>query len=247
MKSFFSSSDENLKWTTLSVKELLKTFIYTVTEKTQQAFNGQTGKFYVINSNDWVIVIPRQNGKLLMVKQWRHGENSLSIEFPGGVIDNGRSLRRAGSDHGVLRCADARQRERYLRAAKVRGPAHDTVVALLDLRAEKTQSMQMQIDRPRAKLAAAGERHLRLAETGEQRAKKDHGGAHPVHQLTRNVTPRGRGRINAESVAAARRDAAEITEYVHCRINVAQIRAVEQLRFRAAEERRRDHRQNRVF
>ena len=91
MKSFFSSSDENLKWTTLSVKELLKTFIYTVTEKTQQAFNGQTGKFYVINSNDWVIVIPRQNGKLLMVKQWRHGENSLSIEFPGGVIDNGET------------------------------------------------------------------------------------------------------------------------------------------------------------
>ena len=48
MKSFFSSSDENLKWTTLSVKELLKTFIYTVTEKTQQAFNGQTGKFYFL-------------------------------------------------------------------------------------------------------------------------------------------------------------------------------------------------------
>lgn len=97
MKSFFSSSDENLKWTTLSVKELLKTFIYTVTEKTQQAFNGQTGKFYVINSNDWVIVIPRQNGKLLMVKQWRHGENSLSIEFPGGVIDKGETPEQAAA------------------------------------------------------------------------------------------------------------------------------------------------------
>lgn len=97
MKSFFSSSDENLKWTTLSVKELLKTFIYTVTEKTQQAFNGQTGKFYVINSNDWVIVIPRQHGNFLMVKQWRHGENSLSIEFPGGVIDNGETPEQAAA------------------------------------------------------------------------------------------------------------------------------------------------------
>ena len=26
-----------------------------------------------------------------MVKQWRHGEKALSIEFPGGVIDEGES------------------------------------------------------------------------------------------------------------------------------------------------------------
>ena len=129
----------------------------------------------------------------------------------------------------------------------MRSPAHDAVLSLLDLRAQKPQGVQMEIDRPRAELAAAGERYLRLAEASEQRAEKYHGGAHPVHQLARNIAPRGRGRIDAESVAAARRGAAEIPENVHRRVNIAQIRAVEQLRFRAAEKRRRDHRQNRVL
>ena len=171
----------------------------------------------------------------------------FDLRLAGGVINDSRSLRRARGDHGVFRGANARQRERNFRAAKVRGAAHDAVLALLDLRAEQPQGVQMEIDRPRAKLAAAGKRYLRLAEAGEQRAEKDHGGAHPVHQLARNVAPRGRSRIDGERIAAASRGAAEIAENVHRRVNVAQIRTVEQLRFRAAEKRRRDHRQNRVF
>ena len=33
-----------------------------------------------------------------MVKQYRHGENSLSVEFPGGVIDEGED-----PEHAALR------------------------------------------------------------------------------------------------------------------------------------------------
>jgi len=47
--------------------------------------------FTVIDSRDWVIVIPVINGpkgkQFVMVWQWRHGSRSLSLEFPGGVLE----------------------------------------------------------------------------------------------------------------------------------------------------------------
>ena len=40
-----------------------------------------------MDAPDWVIVIPVLGEKFLMVRQWRHGNDSLSIEFPGVVIN----------------------------------------------------------------------------------------------------------------------------------------------------------------
>lgn len=91
MKSYFTAEDEKLKWKVNSVKELFKTFIFSVTAKNSTAVNGVSGDYYVMNANDWVIVIPEKEENFLMVKQWRHGENALSIEFPGGVIDSGEN------------------------------------------------------------------------------------------------------------------------------------------------------------
>ena len=82
-------SDSNLVWTEGTQKELLKTVVFTVNEIESTAPDSSTGKYIVMDAPDWVIVIPEINGKFLMVKQWRHGNNSLSIEFPGGVINPG--------------------------------------------------------------------------------------------------------------------------------------------------------------
>ncbi len=47
--------------------------------------------FSIINAPDWAIVIPvlttSEGKKLVMVRQWRHGEQDLGLEFPGGVIE----------------------------------------------------------------------------------------------------------------------------------------------------------------
>ncbi|MCL2191274.1 MAG: NUDIX hydrolase [Treponema sp.] len=49
--------------------------------------------YTVIDAVDWVIVIPvletPQGKKFVMVRQWRHGSQSLSLEFPGGVSEPG--------------------------------------------------------------------------------------------------------------------------------------------------------------
>lgn len=84
-----SELDKSLIWTEKSSRELLETPVMTVTETTSVSPDGQTGNYIVMNARNWVIVIPVKNDSFLMVKQWRHGERALSIEFPGGVIDDG--------------------------------------------------------------------------------------------------------------------------------------------------------------
>ena len=89
MKNYFTTDDEKLKWKTLGEKHLLKTIVFDVNACENVSSTGLKGEYYVMKAPDWVITIPEKAGKFLMVKQWRHGEKSLSVEFPGGVIDAG--------------------------------------------------------------------------------------------------------------------------------------------------------------
>ena len=91
MKNYFSNEDDKLKWEEGSPKELLKTVVCTVTSRHNTASDGTEGDYIIMEAPDWVIVVAEHNENFLMVKQWRHGEGALSVEFPGGVIDKGES------------------------------------------------------------------------------------------------------------------------------------------------------------
>ncbi|MCF0242585.1 MAG: NUDIX hydrolase [Treponema sp.] len=82
-------NDDKLKWTEKSTKTLLKTVVFDVTERHSASSDGLEGDYIVVNARDWVIVVPVLGQDFLMVKQWRHGEKALSIEFPGGVAEAG--------------------------------------------------------------------------------------------------------------------------------------------------------------
>ena len=46
--------------------------------------------FYVILSDDWVNVVPvTPEGKVVLIRQWRAGSDSIAIEVPGGIVDPG--------------------------------------------------------------------------------------------------------------------------------------------------------------
>ncbi len=89
MKNYFSKEDDKLKWTQGKPEELLKTAVCKVTSRHNISSSGIEGDYIIMDAPDWVIVVPEKNDKFLMVKQWRHGEAALSVEFPGGVIDKG--------------------------------------------------------------------------------------------------------------------------------------------------------------
>jgi len=53
---------------------------------------GQPHPFYRIDSADWVnIVALTADDEVVMVRQYRHGERSVTLEIPGGIVDPGES------------------------------------------------------------------------------------------------------------------------------------------------------------
>lgn len=85
--------DAKLKWQVEKKELLYSAPILTVHQQTSTAPDGTKGNYIVIDAPDWVIVVPvlEDPRRFVLVKQWRHGSLSTSIEFPGGVIDEGET------------------------------------------------------------------------------------------------------------------------------------------------------------
>lgn len=50
---------------------------------------NEVGEFYIIETNDWVNVIPlTEDKKVVMIKQFRHGSKEITLEIPGGLVDD---------------------------------------------------------------------------------------------------------------------------------------------------------------
>ncbi|MDR2552292.1 MAG: NUDIX hydrolase [Treponema sp.] len=85
----------HLIWTEEKRKEAYRSGVLSVRDTECRSPEGKTKTFTVIDAADWVIVVPviktREGTRFLMVRQWRHGARELSLEFPGGVIENGES------------------------------------------------------------------------------------------------------------------------------------------------------------
>jgi len=53
---------------------------------------GDDHSFFVLESNDWMNIVPvTEDGRIVCVRQYRHGTEEISLEIPGGIIDDGES------------------------------------------------------------------------------------------------------------------------------------------------------------
>ncbi len=83
------------KWNTLSQNRKADFRIFNVDSvKRESQLSGKQGEFYLVNAPNWVTIVPElvdENGVkcFLMVKQYRHGSDSLTLEFPAGMVDQG--------------------------------------------------------------------------------------------------------------------------------------------------------------
>jgi 8-oxo-dGTP pyrophosphatase MutT (NUDIX family) len=91
---------EQLIWNEHKRKQVFSCRVFSVWESycnppEAKRDRNETQVFSVIDANDWVIVVPvisQPQGKaFVMVWQWRHGARSLSLEFPGGVLEAGEA------------------------------------------------------------------------------------------------------------------------------------------------------------
>ena len=53
---------------------------------------GERHTFYVLDTPDWVnVVAVTERGEVVLVRQYRHGTRTVTVEIPGGVVDPGET------------------------------------------------------------------------------------------------------------------------------------------------------------
>ena len=90
--------DQNdLKWNITDSKMLLHTPVFDVMEQHEIAPNGIEGDYIAMNAPEWAMIVPVYQGSFVLVRQWRHASETISLEFPGGVVDDGEDVATAAS------------------------------------------------------------------------------------------------------------------------------------------------------
>lgn len=89
--------NELLKWKTTASRELLRTPVFNVELQNEVSATGITGAYYALRGPDCVVMLPVYRGSFVLVRQWRHGADMLTTEFPGGVINRGETPEAAAS------------------------------------------------------------------------------------------------------------------------------------------------------
>lgn len=81
--------EDQLKWRITDTKRLLHTPVFDVNEQHEIAATGLEGDYVAMEAPDWAMVVAEYQGSFVLVRQWRHSAECLSLEFPGGVVDGG--------------------------------------------------------------------------------------------------------------------------------------------------------------
>lgn len=80
-----------LLWKKVSTEVVADCKVFSVNRNDSRLADGtndQLHSFYVLHPHDWVNVIPvTADGKVVMVEQFRHGIEHVTLEIPGGMID----------------------------------------------------------------------------------------------------------------------------------------------------------------
>ncbi len=91
----------HLLWKTIEVKRVYTGAIFNLDEVRRRSEDGREGIFVSVDAPKWVTMIPwYRNDKgepyFKMVRQYRHGSDSVTIEFPAGTVDEGEDVLIAG-------------------------------------------------------------------------------------------------------------------------------------------------------
>jgi 8-oxo-dGTP pyrophosphatase MutT (NUDIX family) len=88
--------ERELSWNPIRRETVYSTRIFDIREITSLSPEKDEKRFFTLHAADWAIVVPvigdaKDDVRFLMVRQWRHGSEEISLEFPGGVIDPGET------------------------------------------------------------------------------------------------------------------------------------------------------------
>jgi len=85
--------DSRLTWSRMRSEEVADCRVFKVRRdiSTCARVSGEHD-FYVIEAPDWINVVPlTDDGQVVLIEQYRHGTGEVSLEIPGGMVDEGES------------------------------------------------------------------------------------------------------------------------------------------------------------
>lgn len=79
-----------MKWKVLSSEYLFNDLWFKVRKDVCETPEGKiVDPYYVYEFTEWVAAVPvTEEGKIVMIRQYRHAYGDVCIEFPGGCVDN---------------------------------------------------------------------------------------------------------------------------------------------------------------
>jgi ADP-ribose pyrophosphatase len=93
--------DDSLQWRERSRQKLASCYRFDMFSTERSSAQGKTGQFCILTAPDWVTVVPVLTGKggevFLMVRQYRHGADIITTEFPAGLVEPGEDPARAAA------------------------------------------------------------------------------------------------------------------------------------------------------
>ena len=77
-------------WKKLSTEPLAEYRIFNIRQDTRLSpRTGNTHGFYVLEAPDWINIIPiTPEGEVVFIHQFRHGTEQVTLEVPGGMVDD---------------------------------------------------------------------------------------------------------------------------------------------------------------
>lgn len=87
--------EEYLSWEKTSEEMICHTAVFDVSRQHEISVTGIEGDYISVAAPHWLMTVPVIDGKFVMVRQWRHAMEQITVEFPGGVGEKGEAPERA--------------------------------------------------------------------------------------------------------------------------------------------------------
>ncbi|MEE8441058.1 MAG: NUDIX hydrolase [Spirochaetia bacterium] len=89
-----NNQHKHLVWEEIDRRTLLDAHVFSVLSSRRRAADGAEAEYVLVDSPDWCNIIApvtRNDGVacFVMARQYRQGSQTVTIEFPGGIVDPG--------------------------------------------------------------------------------------------------------------------------------------------------------------
>jgi ADP-ribose pyrophosphatase len=72
-------------------------------DRSRSPRTGKEHDFYVLDTGDWVNVVPlTSEGQIVLIHQYRHGTEEITLEIPGGMVDTSDGSPRDSAERELL-------------------------------------------------------------------------------------------------------------------------------------------------